>query len=108
MAIELKFFTSDGAAFDTRREANAHQKSMDARGMLENLLAQVFSANDYCEDSERDKDIAEMLILHKEDVAQLLKGRPLTAPEANPVNLEATAEAAALAQAEIEALAAEA
>jgi dsDNA-binding SOS-regulon protein len=77
MTIEIKFFTSDGAAFDTRREANAHQKIVDCQGMLENLLAQIFAAHNMDDDPHRDMTIAAMLVQHKDDVINLLKGKPV-------------------------------
>jgi hypothetical protein len=95
MTIEIKFFTSDGEIHDTRRAANTHQRVLDARGMLENLLAQTFSAGGFVDDPERDSQIADMLYIHKDDVINLLKGKPATNPDKSPADVEAAAEAVA-------------
>lgn len=92
MTIQLQFCTSDGKTFSTRRDANTHQRTLDARGMLENLLAQVFSAHGRDDDSNRDAEIATMLYTHKDAVIQLLKGKPTTSPDQSPTVLEAMAE----------------
>jgi hypothetical protein len=88
MAIALKFCTADGEMHDTRREANAHQNTLDARGMLENLIAQLFSAHGQDDDAGRDSDIAAMLYAHKDDVISLLKGKPVNSPDVDPAALE--------------------
>lgn len=94
MTIELKFFTTDGKMFDTRREANTHQRTVDARGMMVNLITQAFMAEDRDDDPVRDELITDMLYAHKDAITQLLKGKPVTSPDVNPVDMEATAEAA--------------
>jgi dsDNA-binding SOS-regulon protein len=102
MAIELKFCTSDGEMHDTRKEANAHQNTLDARGMLENLIAQLFSAHGQDDDPGRDSDIAAMLYTNKDDVISLLRGKPVASPDIDPAALEDAVEhAAALEEARL-------
>jgi dsDNA-binding SOS-regulon protein len=98
MAIELKFCTSDGEMHNTRKEANAHQNTLDARGMLENLIAQLFSAHGQDDDAGRDSDIAAMLYAHKDDVISLLRGKPVNSPDVDPAALEDAVEEAQAAQ----------
>jgi hypothetical protein len=90
--IAMKFITSDGMMHDTRRLANTHQRILDARGMLENLLALTFSAQGLPDDNDRDVLIANMLYTHKDNVIDLLKGKPIDNPDMNPADVEATAE----------------
>jgi hypothetical protein len=92
MTIEMKFFTSDGEMHDTRRLANTHQRVLDARGMLENLLAVTFSAAGMVDDNERDVMIANMLYVYSEDVINLLKGKPINNPDLNPAEAESMLE----------------
>jgi hypothetical protein len=86
--IEMKFITSDGQMHGSRREANTHQRTLDARGMLENLLAITHSAHDLPDDPERDVMLADMLLLHKDNIIDLLKGKPVNDPMLNPADVE--------------------